>query len=439
MFDTLSERLSEAFRKITGRGVLTESDVKQAMRLVRRALLEADVSFGVAREFIGEVSGKAMGEKVLKSIDPGKQVIKIVNDEIVRLLGTERSDLDLSGPPPLVYLLIGLQGSGKTTTAAKLAWWLAKNRGKRVMLAACDLQRPAAIDQLEKVAADADAGFYGRRDTTDPVAVLKEAVKEARLRNYDVVIADTAGRLHVNDDLMEELQNVRRSSDPSETLLVLDGLSGQDAVNVASEFKERIGFTGSVITKMDGDSRGGAALSFRAVTGRPIKFIGTGEKVDGLEPMDPGRLAGRILGMGDVVGLVEKAQENFDIDEAMKLEKKLVSDSFTLEDFSRELGRIRRMGSLGDLLGMLPRGMRPQGVEIDESQFDRMSAIISSMTMKERLHPEIINGSIRKRIAQGSGTRVNDVNRLLKEFRSMNKMIKRIKSGRGAGLPGLFR
>ncbi|MFO8183248.1 MAG: signal recognition particle receptor subunit alpha, partial [Candidatus Aegiribacteria sp.] len=276
LFDTLSERLSEAFRKITGRGVLTESDVKQAMRLVRRALLEADVSFGVAREFIGEVSGKAMGEKVLKSIDPGKQVIKIVNDEIVRLLGTERSDLDLSGPPPLVYLLIGLQGSGKTTTAAKLAWWLAKNRGKRVMLAACDLQRPAAIDQLEKVAADADAGFYGRRDTTDPVAVLKEAVKEARLRNYDVVIADTAGRLHVNDDLMEELQNVRRSSDPSETLLVLDGLSGQDAVNVASEFKERIGFTGSVITKMDGDSRGGAALSFRAVTGRPIKFIGTG-------------------------------------------------------------------------------------------------------------------------------------------------------------------
>ncbi|MFO8184713.1 MAG: signal recognition particle protein, partial [Candidatus Aegiribacteria sp.] len=227
--------------------------------------------------------------------------------------------------------------------------------------------------------------------------------------------------------------------DPSETLLVLDGLSGQDAVNVASEFKERIGFTGSVITKMDGDSRGGAALSFRAVTGRPIKFIGTGEKVDGLEPMDPGRLAGRILGMGDVVGLVEKAQENFDIDEAIKLEKKLVSDSFTLEDFSRELGRIRRMGSLGDLLGMLPRGMRPQGVEIDESQFDRMSAIISSMTRKERLHPEIINGSRRKRIAQGSGTRVNDVNRLLKEFRSMKKMMKRMKSGRGAGLPGLFR
>lgn len=439
MFDTLTERLSEAFKKITGRGVLTESDVKQAMRQVRRALLEADVSFSVAKEFIGEVSEKAMGEKVLKSIDPGKQVIKIVNDEIVDLLGTERSELDLSGTPPLVYLLIGLQGSGKTTTAAKLAWWLAKNRGRRVMLAACDLQRPAAIDQLEKVAADADAGFYGRRDTTDPVAVLQEAVKESKLRNYDVVIADTAGRLHVDDDLMGELQSVKRSSNPSETLLVLDGLSGQDAVNVASEFKERIGFTGSVITKMDGDSRGGAALSFRAVTGKPIKFIGTGEKVDGLEPMDPGRLAGRILGMGDVVGLVEKAQENFDIDEAMKLEKKLVSDSFTLEDFSRELGRIRKMGSLGDLLGMLPRGMRPQGVEIDESQFDRMSAIIGSMTRRERLHPEIINGSRRKRIAQGSGTRVNDVNRLLKEFRSMKKMMKRMKSGRGAALPGLFR
>ena len=439
MFDTLTDRLSTAFRKLTGRGVLTESDVKQAMRQVRRALLEADVSFRVAKQFVEDVSVRATGEKVLKSIDPGKQVIKIVNDEIIRLLGRERSELQLSGKPPLVYLLIGLQGSGKTTTAARLAWWLSKNKGKRVLLAACDLQRPAAIDQLEKVADDADAGFFGRRDTKDPVKVLREAVAEARLHHYDIVIADTAGRLHVDDELMDELEKVHKAADPSETLLVLDGLSGQDAVNVAEEFQERIGYTGSVITKMDGDSRGGAALSFRAVTGKPIKFIGTGEKVDGLEPMDPGRLAGRILGMGDVVGLVEKAQDAFDMKEAEKLEKKLVSNTFTLEDFSRELKRISKMGSISDLLGMLPKNMKPSGMDIDESQFTKMSAILCSMTRKEKLHPEIINGSRRKRIAIGSGTKVSDVNRLLKEFRTMKKMMKRMKTGRGMSIPGLFR
>ena len=439
MFENLTDTLSDAFRKLTGRGVLTESDVKQAMRQVRRALLEADVNFRVAKQFVSDVSTKAMGEKVLKGLAPGKQVIKIVNDEIVELLGTERSPLQLSGKPPLVYLLIGLQGSGKTTTAARLAWWLSEKKGKRSLLAACDLQRPAAIDQLEKLAADAKAGFYGRRDTKDPVAVLKSAVNEARLKSYDIVIADTAGRLHVDDDLMSELENVCKVANASETLIVLDGLSGQDAVNVAVEFQKRVGFTGSVITKMDGDSRGGAALSFRAVTGKPIKFLGTGEGVDGIEPMDPERLAGRILGMGDVVGLVEKAHTAFDIKEARKLEKKLVSDSFTLEDFAKELKRIRKMGSLTDLLGMLPKNMRPSGVNIDESQFTRTSAIIGSMTVREKLHPEIINGSRRKRIAMGSGTKVNDVNRLLREFRSMKKMMKRMKSGKGIGVPGLFR
>lgn len=439
MFENLTDRLSDAFRKLTGRGVLTESDVEQAMRQVRRALLEADVNFRVAKQFVSDVSTKAMGEKVLKSLAPGKQVIKIVNDEIVELLGTDRSPLQLSGKPPLVYLLIGLQGSGKTTTAAKLARWLSEKKGKRSLLAACDLQRPAAIDQLEKLAADAKAGFYSRRDTKNPVTVLKGAIKEARLKSYDIVIADTAGRLHVDDDLMSELENVCKVADASETLLVLDGLSGQDAVNVAVEFQERIGFTGSVITKMDGDSRGGAALSFRAVTGKPIKFLGTGEGVDGIEPMDPERLAGRILGMGDVVGLVEKAQTAFDIKEARNLEKKLVSNSFTLEDFAKELKRIRKMGSLTDLLGMLPKNMRPSGVNIDESQFTRTSAIIGSMTVREKLHPEIINGSRRKRIAMGSGTKVNDVNRLLREFRSMKKMMKRMKTGKGIGVPGLFR
>jgi len=439
LFENLTDRLSDAFRKLTGRGVLTESDIRQAMRLVRRALLEADVNFKVARQFTHDVSEKAIGEKVLKSLAPGKQVIKIVSDEMVELLGRERSPLQLSGKPPLVFLLIGLQGSGKTTTAARLAWWLSEKKGKRVLLAACDLQRPAAIDQLEKVAADANAGFYGRRDTKDPVEVLKGAVSEARLKAWDIVIADTAGRLHVDDDLMSELEDVSRVADASETLLVLDGLSGQDAVNVAVEFQERIGFTGAIITKMDGDSRGGAALSFRAVTGKPIKFLGTGESVKGLEPMEPERLAGRILGMGDVVGLVEKAQEAFDINEAQKLEKKLISNSFTLEDFAKELKRIRKLGSLSDLLGMLPSNMKPAGMDIDESQFTRMSAIIGSMTVRERHHPEIINGSRRKRIAMGSGTKVNDVNRLLREFRTMKKMMKRMKSGKGIGIPGMFR
>jgi signal recognition particle subunit SRP54 len=439
LFENLTDRLSDAFRKLTGRGVLTESDVNQAMRQVRRALLEADVNFKVAKQFVSDVTEKATGEKVLKSLAPGKQVIKIVNDEIVELLGTERPVLQLSGKPPLIYLLIGLQGSGKTTTAAKLARWIFEKKGKRVLLAACDLQRPAAIDQLEKIAGEAGAGFYCRRDTKDPVSVLKGAISEARLRNYDIVIADTAGRLHVDDALMGELESVSKVAEASETLLVLDGLSGQDAVNVALEFQKRIGYTGAVISKMDGDSRGGAALSFRAVTGKPIKFIGTGEGIDGLEQMDPERLAGRILGMGDVVGLVEKAQDAFNIEEARKLEKKLISNSFTLEDFAGELKRIRKMGSLTDLLGMLPKNMKPAGMDVDESQFTKMSAIIGSMTRREKLHPEIINGSRRKRIAMGSGTRINDVNRLLREFRTMKKMMKRMRTGRGIGIPGVFR
>ncbi|MCK5064698.1 MAG: signal recognition particle protein, partial [Candidatus Fermentibacteraceae bacterium] len=349
-----------------------------------------------------------------------------------------RSPLQLSGKPPLVYLLIGLQGSGKTTAAARLAWWLAEKKGRTVLLAACDLERPAAIDQLEKLASDAGAGFYCRRDEKDPVTVLKGAIHEARLKSYDIVICDTAGRLHVDDDLMRELESISRVAEASETLLVLDGLSGQDAVNVALEFQERIGFTGSVITKMDGDSRGGAALSFRAVTGKPIKFIGVGEGVSGLEPMDPTRMAGRILGMGDVVGLAEKAQSTWDIREAEKLEKKLISNSFTLEDFASELRRLKKMGSFSDLLDMLPKSMRPAGTNLDTSQFTKNEAIINSMTRKERFHPEIIDGNRRRRISQGSGTKVNDVNKLLREFRSMKKMMKQMKSGRFK-LPGMIR
>ncbi len=439
MFENLSDRLADSFRKLTGRGVLSENDVKQALREVRRALLEADVSFSVARDFVASVTSKAIGKDILRSVSPGQQVIKIVHDELVGLLGDEVVPLELSGRPPLVYLLIGLQGSGKTTTAARLAKWLARYKSKRVLLAACDLQRPAAIDQLETIAAQAGAGFYGRRDTKDPVQVLNEARKEASRSGYDIVIADTAGRLHVDDDLMDELRRTSDAVPAAETLLVIDGLSGQDAVNVANSFQEQIGFTGGIVTKMDGDSRGGAALSFRAVTGRPIKFIGIGEGVDGLEPMNPSRLAGRILGMGDVVGLVEKAQDSWDLKEAEKLEKKLVSNTFSLEDFRGELKRLKRMGSLNDLLAMLPKNMRPAGTDMDPSQLSRMEAIIGSMTMKERLHPEQINGSRRKRIARGSGTRVNDVNRLLREFRTMRTMMKRMKSGKGMKLPGAFR
>lgn len=438
MFDRLTDSLSDAFRKLTSRGVINESNIREAMRLVRRALLEADVNFKVAKQFVSTVSEKALGESVLKSLSPGQQVIKVVNEELIELLGSERTSLEFSGKPPLVYLLVGLQGSGKTTTAGRLAYWLAKKKDKRSLLAACDLQRPAAIEQLEKIAKDSGAGFYARRDTKNPVEVLREAMHEARMNSYDIVIADTAGRLHVNDELMEELEEISKVANAAETLLVLDGLSGQDAVNVAVEFQERIGFTGSVITKMDGDSRGGAALSFRAVTGKPIMFIGVGEGVNGLEPMDPTRMAGRILGMGDVVGLAEKAQSTWDIKEAENLEKKLISNSFTLEDFAGELRRIRKMGSLGDLMAMLPKSMRPAGMNLDTSQFTKMEAIISSMTRKERIHPEIINGNRRRRISQGSGTKVNDVNRLLREFGSMKKMMKQMKSGRFK-LPGIIR
>ena len=438
MFDRLADGLSDAFRKLTSRGVINESNIRDAMRLVRRALLEADVNFKVAKQFVNSVSEKALGENVLKSLSPGQQVIKVVNDELVKLLGSERTPLELSGKPPMVYLLVGLQGSGKTTTAGRLAYWLTEKKGKRSLLAACDLQRPAAIDQLEKIAKDSGAGFYARRDTKNPVEVLREAMHEARMNSYDIVIADTAGRLHVDDELMDELEEISAVANAAETILVLDGLSGQDAVNVAVEFQERIGFTGSVITKMDGDSRGGAALSFRAVTGKPIKFVGVGEGVSGLEPMDPTRMAGRILGMGDVVGLAEKAQSTWDVREAEKLEKKLISNSFTLEDFASELRRIKKMGSFSDLLDMLPKSMRPAGTNLDTSQFMKNEAIINSMTRKERFHPEIIDGNRRRRISQGSGTKVNDVNKLLREFRSMKKMMKQMKSGRFK-LPGIIR
>ncbi len=437
MFDKLSQRLGDTFRNLSGRGVLSEKNISEAMREVRRALLEADVNFKVAKRFVADVTEKATGEKVLRSLTPGQQVIKIVNDQLVELLGETPERLALTGKPPHVILLLGLQGSGKTTTAARLAWLLQKKQNRRCMVVAADLQRPAAIDQLEVMAEKAGAAFFADRSQTDPAKVVEAAIHQAGLQYQDVVIVDTAGRLHIDQALMEELKRVKDASNPDESLLVLDGLSGQDAVNVALEFDEQIGFTGSVLTKMDGDSRGGAALSFRAVTGKPIKFIGVGESVKGLEEFDPSRLAGRILGMGDIVGLAEKAQDMFDEKEAVNLQKKLRSNSFNLEDFRKELTKIKKMGSLSELMAMLPKGMRPAGIDLDQSQFTRMEALINSMTSREREKPEIINGSRRKRIARGSGTTVQDVNRLLKEYRTMKKMMKQMRGNRG--LAGMFR
>lgn len=417
--------------------MVTESDVREAMREIRRALLEADVSIGVARDFVDRVSEKSLGERVLKSLTPGQQIVKIVHEELVELLGSNQSPPDFGGRPPAVVLLAGLQGSGKTTTAARLAAWASKKRGMRPLVAACDLQRPAAIDQLEILAGQAGAGFYCNRASSDPAAVAGEALEHARRRLYDLLIVDTAGRLHIDPEMMEQLRSVRDAVSPRETYLVLDGLSGQDAVNVALEFERRAGYTAAVLTKMDGDSRGGAALSFKAVTGKPVRFVGTGEGVEGLEVFDPARMAGRILGMGDVLGLVEKAQESFDRTEAEKLEKKLRRAEFTLEDFAGELGRLRKMGSMSELLAMLPGGMIPAGAGFDPARFRRMEAIIGSMTPRERRKPEIIDGSRRKRIARGSGTTVRDVNRLLQEFRTMQTMLKKVKKARHA--PSLFR
>jgi len=437
LFDKLSQRLGDTFRNLTGKGVLSEANIKDAMREVRRALLEADVNFKVAGQFVKDVTEKAVGESVLRSLSPGQQVIKIVSDQLVELLGSESKGLELSGRPPHVILLLGLQGSGKTTTAARLAYLLQKKQNRRCLLVAADLQRPAAIDQLEVMAEKAGAAFYCDRELKDPAKVVEAAIHHATVQYHDVVIVDTAGRLHIDNALMDELKAVQKVAVPDESLLVLDGLSGQDAVNVAVEFDEQIGFTGSVLTKMDGDSRGGAALSFSAVTGKPIKFIGVGESVTGLEIFDPSRLAGRILGMGDVVGLAEKAQEMFDEKEAVKLQKKLRTNSFTLEDFRKELAKMKKMGSLSEIMAMLPKGMRPAGVDLDQGQFTRMEALINSMTARERDKPEIINGSRRKRIARGSGTTVQDVNRLLKEYRTMKKMMKKMRSNRG--MAGLFR
>ncbi len=429
MFSNLSDKLSAAFKKFKNKGRLTEADVKEGMREVKLALLEADVNFKVVKEFIKRVTERAVGQDVLESLLPAQQIIKIVNEELVSLMGGECSKLTISSRPPTVVMMVGLQGSGKTTHSAKLASHY-KKQGKNPLLVACDVYRPAAIDQLKVVGEKIGVPVF-ERGTGSPVKTSEEAIKYAIKQGHDMVFIDTAGRLHVDEVLMEELSSIKAVADPTEIILVVDAMTGQDAVNVASSFNEKLDITGVLLSKLDGDTRGGAALSVRHVTGKPIKFIGTGEKLDALEPFHPDRMASRILGMGDILTLIEKAEQEFDQKKAEELEKKIRENSFTLSDFLDQFRQIKNMGNIQDLMGMIP-GMKAgalKDAQIDERAMARTEAIILSMTKKEREHPNIINGSRRKRIAAGSGTTVEEVNRLMKQYDQMNKMMKQLSGG----------
>lgn len=440
MFDTLSNRLGDVFSRLRGKGKLTETDVDEALREVRIALLEADVHVSVVRALLGRVRDRALGAEVTKSLTPGQQVVKIVHDELIATLGSTAAELARPAAPPLVVLVAGLQGSGKTTTAAKLAKHL-KGQGRRPMLVAADLQRLAAVDQLQSLGARAGIPVYAERGSKAP-KVVKAALRQARESGANVVIVDTAGRLQIDRDLMAELAAVRKTADPDETLLVLDAMTGQEAVNVANGFLASVPLTGLILTKLDGDARGGAAISAREVTGCPIKFVGVGEGLDDIDVFHPDRMASRILGMGDVLTLIEKAEQTFDRDEAERAAAKLQDASFDLEDFLDQFQQLKRMGPLQQLIGMLPgAGAALRDVEIDERQLARVEAIIRSMTPEERRSPRIIKGSRRRRIAEGSGTRLQDVNGVLKQFTEAQKMMKAIAGGKspipGLGLPGM--
>ena len=424
-FDNLSEKLQAAFKKLKGKGKISEADLKTAMREVKLALLEADVNFKVVKDFIKSVSDKALGANVLESLTPAQQVIKIVNEELTELMGKESTRLNFGSRSPSVIMMVGLQGAGKTTTSAKIGAIL-KKQGKRPLLAACDVYRPAARKQLKVVGSQLDIPVFSLDDCNDAVKIAKDAVEHAKHHGSDVVIIDTAGRLHLNEELMDELLNIKGSVDPSEILLVLDSMTGQDAVNVASTFDEKLDISGIVLTKLDGDTRGGAALSVRAVTGKPIKLVGQGEKLTDLDWFYPDRMASRILGMGDVLTLIDKAQQAFDDKQALELEKKIRQQSFTLDDYLQQMRQMRKLGSMSDILGMLPGVNKKalEGASFDEKKIDRIEAIITSMTKKERNNPEIINSGRKKRIADGSGTRVQDVNQFLKSYEQMQKLMK---------------
>jgi signal recognition particle subunit SRP54 len=440
MFDALSEKLQATLGDVRQRGALTEDDVKAAMREIRLALLEADVNFGVVREFTSAVRDKALGEEVLKRVDPGQQVVKIVSDELTELLGGAARDLALSPRKPTIVVLAGLQGSGKTTAAAKLARMLREEKGLDVALAACDVYRPAAVDQLVTVGHRAGAIVYERGTDEDPVQIAKWAREQAVADGRDVLIVDTSGRLHVDAELMRELADIKKALKPHDVLLVVDAMTGQDAVNVAEQFADQVGFDGVIMTKLDGDARGGAALSVKAVTGMPILYASTGEKLDAFERFHPDRMAQRILGMGDVLTFVEKAQREVDEERAAEMERKLRKAEFSFEDFLDQLRTIRRMGPLGNLIGMLPgAGAQLRGMKVDERELDRVEAIVLSMTPEERRRPELIKGSRRLRIARGSGTTVQAVNQLVKQFEQMRKLMKSISRGKMPDLGALMR
>ncbi len=430
MFEALSERLEGILKKLRGRGFLKEEDIVSALKEIKIALLEADVNFKVVRDFTEKVRVKAIGKEVTESITPGQQVVKIVHDELCSLMGGGHAKINLAPNPPTVIMLVGLHGSGKTTTAAKLAKRFKKD-GRRPMLAALDTARPAAIDQLVSLGSQIGAPVYATKPGESPLRICSDSIKKAAIEGRDVVILDTAGRLHIDEQLMKELADIKSEAKPKEILLVADAMTGQDAVNIAKSFNDRLDLDGIILTKMDGDARGGAALSIAAVTGKPVKFIGVGEKIDFLEPFHPDRMASRILGMGDIVSLVEKTQDAMDEKEALKLQKRLSRDKFTFEDLKKQIKQIKQMGPLENIIGMIPGlGKQVKNLSIDEKGFVKVEAIINSMTRQERENYAIMNGSRKKRIASGSGTTVPDVNRLLKQYLQMKKMLRKFKAGK---------
>ncbi|MCK8827110.1 signal recognition particle protein [Natroniella acetigena] len=439
IFEGLAEKLQSTFDKLKGKGKLSSKDVKTALREVKLALLEADVNFKVVKNLINKIEERAVGQEVLDSLTPAQQVIKIVNEELTDLMGGTQSKINFGAKSPTVIMVVGLQGAGKTTTVGKLAKRFRK-KGKDPLLVAADIYRPAAIKQLQVLGERIEQPVFSMGDKQNPVDIAKAAISNAKSNGNDIVIIDTAGRLHIDEDLMNELEDIKGAVTPHEILLVVDSMTGQDAVNVAENFDQKLGIDGVVLTKLDGDARGGAALSISSVTGRPIKFVGMGEKLDALEPFHPDRMASRILGMGDVLSLIEKAEEQIDAEKAKELEEKLRKEEFTLEDFLDQMNQVRNMGSLEEILNMIPGvGKQLKGLNMDEGQLDRIEAIISSMTIEERRNPEIINGSRRRRIANGSGTTVQDVNQLLKQFKQTKQMMKQmgdLQKGNMGGLKG---
>jgi len=441
-FEGLSERLQGVFKKLRGKGKISEDDVKAAMREVRLALLEADVNFKVVKDFIGRVKERAVGQEVLKSLTPGQQIVKIVHDEMTGLMGASETKLTFASRTPTIFMAVGLQGAGKTTTVAKLGKNLVK-QGRKPLLVACDIYRPAAIKQLQVLGEQTGIPVFSM-GKNNPVDIARASREHAKNKGCDTIILDTAGRLHIDSDMMEELVNIKKAVQPDEVLLVVDAMTGQDAVNVADNFNSQLGLSGVILTKLDGDSRGGAAISVRAVTGCAIKFVGMGEKLDALEPFYPERMASRILGMGDVLSLVEKAQANIDEDKAREMQRKIREQEFTLEDFLEQMQQVKSMGPLDELLGMIPgmdKKLKGMPTSFDDKEIVHVEAIIQSMTAQERQNPSKINGSRKKRIARGSGTRVQDVNRLLKQFEESRKMMKQLtdagKKGKKGGFPGI--